>query len=113
MSDVRGGSWEELPRIRGQGRRPRGATLRRRPGAAAERTYRMPDARGSGPEDLPYDRSQELRPGGPNPPPRSSGCAGAGGPRGAIPRSRSEGAAVRRYPSSKVRSSSCALLEQP
>ena len=29
---------------------------------------------------------------------------GAGGPRGAIPRSRSEGVAVRRYPSSKVRS---------
>ena len=27
--------------------------------------------------------------------------------------SRSEGVAVRRYPSSKVRSSSCALLEQP
>ena len=45
--------------------------------------------------------------------PRSGGCAGAGGPRGAIPRSRSGGAAVRRYPSSKVRSSGCALLEQP
>ena len=36
-----------------------------------------------------------------------------GGPRGAIPHSRSEGAAVRRYPLSKVRSSSYALLEQP
>jgi len=31
----------------------------------------------------------------------------------ATPHSRSGGAAVRRYPSSKVRSSSCALLEQP
>ena len=30
---------------------------------------------------------------------------GAGGPRGATPSSRSGGAAVRRYPSSKVRSS--------
>ena len=39
--------------------------------------------------------------------------SGAGGPRGATPRSRSGGAAVRRYPSSKVRSSGCALLEQP
>ena len=73
MSDVRGGSWEELPRIRGQGRRPRGATLRPRPGEAAGRTYPMPEARGSGPEDLPYAGSQELRPGGANPPPRSSG----------------------------------------
>ena len=33
------------------------------------------------------------------------GCAGAGGPRGAVPRSRSGRVAVRRYPSSKVRSS--------
>ena len=38
---------------------------------------------------------------------------GAGGPRGAIPRLKSGGAVVRRYPSSKVRSSGCALLEQP
>ena len=35
------------------------------------------------------------------------------GPRGATPCSRSGGAAVRRYSSSKVRSSSWALLEQP
>ena len=48
-----------------------------------------------------------------SPPPRSSCCAGAGGLRGATPRSRSGGAAVRRYSSSKVRSSGCALLEQP
>ena len=39
--------------------------------------------------------------------------AGTGGPRGATPHSRSGGAAVRRYPSFKVRSSGCALLEQP
>ena len=38
---------------------------------------------------------------------------GAGGPRGAIPHWRSGRAAVRRYPSSKVRSNGCALLEQP
>ena len=48
----------------------------------------------------------------PTPSPRSSGCAGAGGPRGAIPCRRSGGAAVRRYPLSKVRSNGCALLEQ-
>ena len=40
--------------------------------------------------------------------PRSGGCTGAGGPRGATPRSRSGGVT-----SSKVRSSYCALLEQP
>ena len=45
MSKVRGGSREELPRVRGQGWRLGGATLR----------------------------------------PGSNGCAGAGGPRGAIP----------------------------
>ena len=43
---------------------------------------------------------------------RSGGCEGAGGPRGAIPHSRSGGAVVRRYPSSKVRSSGYTLLEQ-
>ena len=45
--------------------------------------------------------------------PRSHGCAGVGGPRGATPCSRSGGVVVRRYPSSKVRSSGSALLEQP
>ena len=45
--------------------------------------------------------------------PRSGGCAGARGPRGAIPLWRSGRVAVRRYPSSKVRISCCALLEQP
>ena len=37
---------------------------------------------------------------------------GAGGPRGATPRSRSGGVAMRRYPLSKVRSRGCTLLEQ-
>ena len=44
---------------------------------------------------------------------RSGVCAGAGGPRRATPHSRSGGMVVRRYPSSKVRSSGRALLEQP
>jgi len=47
------------------------------------------------------------------PHPRSGGCTGAGGPRGAIPCWRSGRAAVRRYHLSKVRSSGCTLLEQP
>ena len=37
---------------------------------------------------------------------------GAGGPRGATPRSRSGGVVVRTYPSFKVRSNSCALLDR-
>ena len=52
-------------------------------------------------------------PGGATQLPRSGGCVGAGGPRGAIPRRRSGRAAVRRYLSSKVRSRGYALLEQP
>ena len=41
------------------------------------------------------------------------GCTDTGGPSRATPHSRSGGAAVRKYPMSKVRSSSFALLEQP
>ena len=73
----------------------------------------MSKVRGGGQEELPATRSQGRLPGGATPHPRSGGCVGAGGPRGAIPRSRSGGAVVRRYPSSKVRSSGGALLEQP
>ena len=99
-----------------------------RSGAAAKRSYPAnevrgggreelphapaPEARGGGRKELPYARGQGQRPGGPTPRPGSGGCASAGGPRGAIPHSRSEGAEVRRYPLSKVRSSGCALLEQ-
>ena len=86
----RGGGQEELPHVRGQGRQPGGAT-----------------------PNPTFERGQGRRPGGATPSPRSGSCSGAGGPRGATPRSRSGGAVVRRYPSSKVRSSSCALLEQP
>ena len=72
----------------------------------------MYEASGDGWEELAHTRGQEQWPRGANPRPRNSGCLGAGGPRGAIPCSRSGGAVVRRFPSSKVRSSSCALLEQ-
>ena len=77
---------EELPHIGGQGWRPGGATPCPRPGA---------------------------QPRGANPHPRSGSYAGAGGPVGATTHSRSGGVAVRRYPPSKVRSSGCALLQQP
>ena len=54
----------------------------------------------------PNAPGQGRRAGGATPRPRSHGCAGAGGPRGTM-------AVVRRYPSSKVRSTGRALLEQP
>ena len=69
--------------------------------------------RGGGWEALPLTRGQGRLPGGDTQRPRSSGYTGAAGPRGVIPHSRSGGVAVRRYPSSKVRSSGCTLLEQP
>ena len=50
---------EELPHVRGQGQRL---------------------------EELPHAGGQGQRPGGATPLPRSPGCAGAGEPRGAIPR---------------------------
>ena len=90
---------------------PRGVTPRPRSGAAAK-SARLQRCR-NGREELPHVQGQGRRPGGATPCPRNSGCAGAGGPRGAIPPARSEGPAVRRYPSSKVRSSGCTLLEQP
>ena len=46
------GSREETPRIRGHGRRQRGATLRLRPGAAG-RSHLVPEARGNSLEEPP------------------------------------------------------------
>ena len=95
--------------------------------SVAERSYPSPKFRGGSQVELPYAEVtggcwEEL----PQPKVRGSGqeelphiqralaaWAGVGGQRGATLLSRSGGAAVRRYPSSKVRSRGCALLEQP
>ena len=62
-----------------------------RPGGATPRPHApMPKARGGGREEQ-------------SPRPRSGGCPGTGGPRGAIPRWTSKRAVVRRYPLCKVR----------
>ena len=74
--------------------------------SAAERSYPTPKVRG-GDRECKAATVQE-QPRGATPHPRSSGYKGAGGLRGAIPCSRSG-----RATSSKVRSSSCVLLEQP
>ena len=74
---------------------PRGAIPCLTSGAVAERSHPTSEVRGSGREELPHIQTEVAAP-------------GAGGPRGATPCSRSGGAT-----SFKVRSSSCALLEQP
>ena len=68
-----------------------GATHCPRSGAAAERSYPMSSFTGGCREELARVWSQGQRPRGASSPPRSGGCVGAGGPRGATPRSRSGG----------------------
>ena len=82
---------EELPRIRGRGgvreEIPHAPSLR--PGAADGRSYLMPlspKPRAAARRSNPTPEARGGGPGGPTPRPRSCGCAGTGGPRGAIPR---------------------------
>ena len=83
---LKGGGQEELPHVRGQGQRPRVGDCNS--AGTAERSYAVSEVRGGGSEELPHAPPPEARGGGwePTPHPRSRGCAGAGGPRGAIPR---------------------------
>ena len=86
-SEVRGSAQEcQAAMAQEQLRRP---TPRPRPGVATGKTYPMPEAKGGGREEQPGIQGVVV--------------SGGGGPRGAIPGSRSEGVAVRRYPLSKVR----------
>ena len=96
--------------VRGSGRECQAAMAQEQPGGATPR----PNSRGQGRQlgGATHARSQGQQPGGPMPCPRSRGCTGAGGSRGAIPLEGQEGL-VRRYPSCKIRSSGCTLLEQP
>ena len=90
-SEVRGNGWKEPPHISGQGRCPR-------PGAVAGRSNRTPKARGGGREEQPYIQ----------------GVMAVRAQEGLEEPSHVEGQEVWReeIPSSKVRSSGCALLEQ-
>ena len=78
--EVGGGSREELPRIRGQGR-PGDTTSGLKPGAVALSSHPAPEARGGGWEEPPLPKARGSGREASNP--RSSGCPGAGGPRGA------------------------------
>ena len=52
--EVRGGSRNKLPHVWDQGRWLRRANPRQRSGAAAERSYHMPEVRGGGWEEQPH-----------------------------------------------------------
>ena len=90
----RGSGQEELHHVRGQGQQLRVPSCDS--AGTAKRSYPTSKVRGGGQKELPHSRGQGQLPGGPTPCPKSGGCAGSGGLRGAIPRSRSGGAAVRR-----------------
>ena len=103
VSEVRGGCQEELPhgpmpKARGSGREEqptseaRGSDERSYPaskvrGGGREELPHAPttEAKGGGREEQPQARGQGRWAGGPTPSTRSRGCAGTGGPRGAIP----------------------------
>ena len=96
---------------------PKGATPRPRSGVVTK-SARLQWHR-SGLEELPGTQGQGQQQKGATPRPRSGSRqelphvqGASGGPRGSIPCSRLGGLAMRRYPSSKVRSSGCPLLEQ-
>ena len=57
VSEVSGGGWEELPRVRGQGQGPGGDTPSPRSGAAVERSYPASEVSG-GREETPRVRDQ-------------------------------------------------------
>ena len=75
---------------------PWGATSRPRSGSVTESARLL--WRGSSREELPHARDQGWQQKEVTLHPRSSGCAGTGGSRGAIPCSRSGRAGMRRYP---------------
>ena len=90
---------EELPHVRGQGGAAERRYLASEVRGSDERSYPMSEVRGGGREDIPHALRPEARGGrreeqpyaggqgqwlgGPTP---RRGCAGTGGPRGAIPR---------------------------
>ena len=105
-SEVRGGDREEIPQALKS--EARGGGREELPHAP------KPEARGSGREELHHVPMLQDRGGSREEQPHFQGVVAVLVLEGlAIPCSRSEGEVVRRYPSSKVRSNGCNLLEQP
>ena len=110
----KGGSQEELPHVRSQGKRPRvpgcnGAGMAKRSypsprsGAAARRSYPTSEVRGGGREELPHVRSQGQRPRGATPHPRPGAVAGRTSPMSKERWLCGHRRAYRSYPTLKVR----------
>ena len=104
MSEVRGGSLEELPPVQGQGCSQEDLCCARGQGWR----QRVPGWDSTGTANRSYPRPRPGALAGRSDP---SGCTAARGPRVAVPHSRLEGVALRRYSLSKVRSSGYALPE--
>ena len=101
---------EEIPYIHGQEWLPRGDSPSRRSGAVAKRRYPKSKVMRSSWEDLPQIQGREQRPRGDTPSLRSGTAAKWRYPKSS---SRSGAVVMRIYPTSKVRSNGCTLLEQP
>ena len=86
-AEVRGCGREEIPTPEARGGDERSYPASEVRGGGREELLNAPkpEANGSRGEEQPQDRDQGRWPGGPTPRPRSRGCAGAGGPRRAIP----------------------------
>ena len=124
----RGGGREEIPSVRGQGRRAGGTTPHphaggqgRRAGGATHaqgqelRREELPASEdmGSSQEKLPHAPKPEAKGGGGEEQPHIQGAVAARAQEGLEELSHIGRVAVRKYPSSKVRSNGYALLEQP
>ena len=88
-SEVRGGSWEKTPHVRGQGRQPRGAIPRPRSGTAG-RSHLAPETRGGDPEEPPRAQGQGRQLGGTTHT-RGQGQRPGGATRGAVAAQAQEG----------------------
>ena len=122
----KGGGQEELPHIRGQGQRPRvsdcdsaGTAERSYPtskvGGGDERSYPALEVRGSGWEERPHAPKPKASSGGGEEQPHLQGAVAAQAQECLEELFHVQGQERRRWeiPWSKVRSSGCALLEQP
>ena len=68
---------EELPHVRDQGQRPRGATPRPRSGVASGRSYPSSEVRGGSREELPHAPTPKARDSGREDQPHVQGAVAA------------------------------------
>ena len=83
--EARGGGREEQPTPEARGSDERSYPASKVRGGGREEIPHTPKPKGGSGEEQPHDRGQGQWTRGPTPRPRSRGCMGAGGPKGAIP----------------------------